>query len=150
VKLVDANVLLYAVDEDAAHHAASKQWLDAALSGAETVLLPWVSLLAFLRISTHPSVYENPLPVERSIEVVEAWLGCPQAVIPEADARHPLRLKELLGALGRGGNLVNDAHLAALALQYRAAVVTFDNDFGRFPGVRWETPGVGLAAAPTQ
>lgn len=143
MKLVDANVLLYAVDENAQHHAAAKAWLDDALNGNETILMPWVSLLAFLRISTHPRVFENPLAIETASGVIEEWLARPQAVVPEPDARHARRLRELLATLGQGGDLVNDAHLAALALQYNATVVTFDNDFGRFAGVRCEAPAIG-------
>lgn len=140
MRLVDANVLLYAVDEDAERHRESKAWLDRALGRTETILLPWVSLLAFLRISTHPSVYESPLTIDQAAGVVDAWLARPMVVTPEPDARHAQRLRELLDGIGRGGNLVNDAHLAALAVQHNAVVMTFDNDFGRFAGVRWERP----------
>lgn len=140
MKLVDANVLLYAVDRGAEHHRVAKEWLDAAIRGPETVLMPWVSLLAFVRLVTHPSVYEHPVPVATAFDVVDGWLAAPAVVAPEPDARHASRLRELLDATGRGGNLVNDAHLAALALQHRASVVTFDSDFGRFPGVTWERP----------
>lgn len=140
MKLVDANVLLYAVDEGAEHHSAAKAWLDRALSSNETVLLPWVSLLAFLRLSTHPSVYEHPLTSGQALDVVDAWIESAPAITPEPDSRHATRMRELLAATGRGGNLVNDAHLAAIALQHGAAVVTFDSDFGRFPGISWEAP----------
>ncbi|WP_139416159.1 TA system VapC family ribonuclease toxin [Agromyces laixinhei] len=140
MRLVDANVLLYAVDRGADHHRAAKTWLDAALRGPQTVLLPWVSVLAFVRLVSHPSVYEHPLPVSDALDVVDTWLAAPSVVTPEPDARHLARIRELLGATGRGGNLVNDAHLAALALQHRATVITFDNDFGRFPDVLWERP----------
>lgn len=140
MKLIDANVLLYAVDEGAEHHSVAKAWLDRALSGNETVLLPWVSLLAFLRLSTHPSVYEHPLTTTQALDVVDAWIGAAPAIAPEPDSQHAGRMRQLLAATGRGGNLVNDAHLAAIAVQHGAVVVTFDSDFGRFPGVAWETP----------
>jgi uncharacterized protein len=140
MKLVDANVLLYAVDRGAEHHRAARATLDDALTGNETVLLPWVSLLAFVRLVTHPTIYEHPLSPDQALDVVAFWLDRPAAVVPDADARHVHRLRELLGATGRGGNLVNDAHLAALALRYGATVLTYDNDFGRFPGVSWVRP----------
>lgn len=141
MKLVDANVLLHAVNGTAFQHRRAKAWLDEALSAHEAVALPWVSLLAFIRIGTQRTVFPSPLTISKAFEVVDAWLGCPVAVTPEPDSRHPVRMAELLTAAGStGGNLVNDAHLAALALQYKATVVTFDNDFGRFPGVRWEAP----------
>ncbi len=142
MKLIDANVLLYAVDGDAPHHAAAKEWLDTALAGTETLLLPWISLLAFVRLSTHPRVYEHPLTPDQAWGVVDGWLDAPHVITPEPDGQHTRRIAELLrGAGGHGGNLVNDAHLAALAVQHGATMVTFDSDFGRFPEVRWETPG---------
>ncbi|PWJ55828.1 hypothetical protein SAMN06264364_102194 [Quadrisphaera granulorum] len=141
MKLVDANVLLYAVNPAAEHHRAARQWLDED-SATQTVLLPWLSLVAFLRISTHRRLFNVPLSVEAATSVVEGWVGRANTVTPEPDSRHVHRMHELLTAAGsRGGNLVNDAHLAALALQWGATVVTFDRDFGRFPGVRWEIPG---------
>lgn len=140
MKVVDANVLLYAVDRGAEHHQVSKAWLDTALAGPETVLLPWLSLLAFLRISTHPAVHDQPLSVDQALDIVDVWVKAPATITTEPDGAHVSRLRTVLGATGRGGNLVNDAHLAALALQHRATVVTFDSDFGRFPEVHWERP----------
>ncbi|MFT4123291.1 MAG: PIN domain-containing protein [Microbacteriaceae bacterium] len=140
MKVVDANVLLYAVDEDAEHHGAAKGWLDRAISSGETVVLPWVCLLAFLRLATHPAVYEHPLTVDEAVSVAEVWLSPANVVTPEPDARHLLRLRAFLSQIGRGGNLVNDAHIAAIAAQFDAVVGTFDSDFGRFAGIRWERP----------
>lgn len=138
--LVDANVLLYAVNRSAMHHAAARSGLDGALNSGQTVLFPWVALLAFLRLATRPGIFPSPLRSQTAFDVVEAWLEHPGAAVPQPDHRHATRLRELLVATGPGGNLVNDAHLAALALQYRATVITFDSDFGRFPGVSWERP----------
>ncbi|MDM4761571.1 PIN domain-containing protein [Galbitalea sp. SE-J8] len=140
MKLVDANVLLYAIDESATHHGAARQWLDRSITSGETVGMPWVSLLAFIRIATHPNIYEHPLRVDQALDVADAWLARPNVVTLDPDARHLIRMRQALAATGRGGNLVNDAHLAALALQFDAVVGTFDSDFGRFPGVRWERP----------
>lgn len=141
MKLVDANVLLYAVDTSAPRHEEARQWLDGALSGAETVILPWPCLLAFLRISTHPGIYPHPLTAEQAVDVVAAWTQRPNVVTSTPSTRHAESLGRLLEATGVGGNLVNDAHIAALAIAHAATVVTFDSDFGRFPGVRWEAPG---------
>lgn len=141
MKLVDANTLIYAVDESAVHHQAAVTWLDGAMNSHETVLLPWVSLLAFVRITTQPRLLDHPLPTSTATEIVAEWLRRPNTLAPEPDSRHLARLTEILAATGgRGGNLVNDAHLAALAIQYDATVITFDSDFGRFAGVRWTTP----------
>ncbi len=140
MNLVDANVLIYAVDTSASHHQAAKRWLDDALSGPGPVLLPWISLLAFVRIVTHPRIYSSPVPVDVALDVVDLWLSSPAAVIPEGTPSTVGALREHLRATGIGGNLVNDAFLAALARARRATVVTFDSDFGRFPGVEWMTP----------
>lgn len=143
MKLVDANVLLYAVDTSAPHHAEARPWLDDALSGTETVVLPWLCLLAFLRIATHPGIYPHPLAPEQAVGVVSAWTARPNVVAGAPGPRHAELLGRMLAATGVGGNLVNDAHVAALAVEHGATVVTFDGDFARFPGVRWELPAAG-------
>jgi toxin-antitoxin system PIN domain toxin len=140
VKLVDANVLLYAVNEDAPHHERARTWLDTALSGQDTVAFSWIALLAFVRLVTKVGLFPAPLTTAEAMDRVDAWLALPTAVVLEPTARHGAVLRELLEAIGTGGNFVNDAHVAALAIEHRAVIVSYDNDFGRFPGVRWETP----------
>lgn len=140
MNLVDANVLLYAVDLSAKHHAVAKAWLDRTLSGHVTLLVPWVCLLAFVRISTHPRIYPEPIRTDQALDVVAGWLARRNVVVPTPGRNHLVALRDMLAVTGTGGNLVNDAHLAALALQHDATVVTFDNDFARFPGVRWRHP----------
>lgn len=138
--MVDANVLIYAVNSDAYRHEASRRWLDEALSGASSVGLAWMPLLAFVRLITKPGLFATPLSVTDAMTQVDDWLAQPAAHLLAPGERHARILAELLRAVGTGGNLVNDAHLAALAIEHRATVVSFDNDFGRFPGVRWEQP----------
>lgn len=140
MNLVDANVLLYAVNEDADHHAESKQWLDRSLSGADTVAFAWIALLAFVRLSTKVGLFPRPLGVDEAMDRVESWLGASPAVVVEPTTDHARIVARLLGDVGVGGNLVNDAHLAALALEHRCGIVSYDNDFGRFAGVDWSTP----------
>jgi toxin-antitoxin system PIN domain toxin len=140
MRLVDANVLLYAVNADAEHHAASKTWLDAGLSGRESIGLAWVPLLAFIRLSTNPALFPRPLSAGEAMDQVEGWLGARRAVAVNPTARHAFLLNRLLREVGSGGNLVNDAHLATLALEHRAQVVTYDTDFSRFEGVGWRRP----------
>jgi uncharacterized protein len=140
VKLVDTNVLLYAVHEEARFHSEALAWLDGTLSSGEGVLMPWVSLLGFVRISTGPGIYPNPQSADEAFDIVDAWLALPNVLTGDPDRRHTRRMRDLLAATGTGGNLVSDAHLGALALQYDATVVSYDNDFSRFPGVRWERP----------
>ena len=140
MRLVDANVLLYAVNRDAPHHERSRRFLDNALSGADTVAFAWIALLAFVRLTTKASLFPNPLSVAEAMERVEAWLGAGPAVVLDPTPQHAAVLRTLLNSQGTGGNLVNDAHLAALAIEHRCSIVSFDNDFARFPAVRWELP----------
>lgn len=140
MKLVDANVLLYAVNRDAEHHETARAWLDRALSGDATVAFSWVALLAFVRLSTKVGLFPSPLRIEGALDRVHAWTTAAPAVIVEPTPDHAMVLRRLLGEVGVGGNLVNDAHLAALAVEHRCVVVSYDNDFSRFDGVTWEQP----------
>jgi toxin-antitoxin system PIN domain toxin len=142
VQVVDANVLLYAVNKQTANHAPARAWLDDALARRRTVGFAWMVLLAFLRLSTQQGVFPNPLSPEAASKVIEEWLAQPSAVIVQPGERHRALLTGLLQGVGTAGNLVNDAHLAAVALEHGAEVVSFDGDFARFPGVRWRTPTV--------
>ncbi len=140
MKLVDTNVLLYAVNETGPHHERARTWLDDALSGGATVGFAWVPLLAFLRLSTRAGLFPRPPTTTQANGVLHEWLSQPAARVLSPTARHPFVLAELLEHVGLGGNLVNDAHLAALAIEHRAEIVSFDTDFARFPRVRWTTP----------
>lgn len=141
MKIVDANVLLYAVNSASSQHEPSRSWLDDALSGHEPVGLPWVSTLAFLRLSTRSGLFPRPLDLDSALGRVDSWLSAPTSVVPEPTPRHADLLAGLLRGVGTGGNLVSDAHLAVLAIEHRATVVTWDRDFARFPDVRVELPG---------
>lgn len=140
MQIVDANVLLYAVNERADRHRQARAWVDGALSGGETVGFAWVVLLAFLRLSTHASVFERPLSAEQAAEIAEAWLAAPNAVVVGAGGRHLSLLSGFLRTAGTAGNIVNDAHLAALAVEHDAQIASYDGDFARFAGVRWRQP----------
>ena len=140
MKLVDANVLLYAVNRDAVHHERSRRWIDGALSGEDTVAFAWIALLAFVRLSTKVGLFPVPLTVDQAMDRVDAWVGAGPAVVVEPTAHHGTILRALLHSVGVGGNLVSDAHLAALAIEHRCGILSFDNDFARFPGVDWTLP----------
>jgi toxin-antitoxin system PIN domain toxin len=141
VKIVDANVLLYAVNADSGRHAEAHDWLDNALAGADAVGFTWLVMLAFLRISTHPSIFPRPLSVDTATDILQDWLTRPGAVVAEPSPRHAAILTGLLRETGSRGNLVNDTHLAAIASEYGADIASFDTDFDRFKGVRRYTPG---------
>lgn len=140
MNLVDANVLLAAVNEADARHERARGWLDGALTGPASVGFAWVSLLAFLRLSTKVGLFPRPLSVRDAVDIVREWLGQPAAVVVHETPSHLDILEDLLRNLGTGANLTSDAHLAALAIEHRGSVVTFDTDFARFPGVRWSEP----------
>ena len=141
MKLVDANVLLYAVNEVSPRHRGARAWLDTSLTGNETVAFAWIGLLAFLRLATHEAVFPRPLASNEAIDVLRSWLARPTAVIVEPTGRHLDVVAELLSGVGTAGNLVNDVHLAALALEHGCELVSYDSDCARFPGLRWHMPG---------
>ncbi len=138
--LVDANVLLNAVNEGAREHLTASDWLRRALAGQEAVAFAWTVVLAFLRLGTHPAILPRPLTPTQAATVLERWLDSPPAVTIEPTRRHLPLLRGLLEQAGTGGNLVGDAHLAALALEYGATVVSFDRDFARFDGLALVRP----------
>jgi len=140
VKLVDVNVLIYARDETSPHHRDAKHWLDRALSGGTPVGFSWLALVGFVRLTTHPRVMATPLTAAEAMDTVGHWLSARSAHVLHPGPTHPQLMRDLLQAAGAAGNLVNDAHLAALALEHKTSVVSFDDDFDRFPGVRWERP----------
>ncbi|CAN5402825.1 type II toxin-antitoxin system VapC family toxin [soil metagenome] len=139
--LVDANVLLYAVNEDAPRHVQTRTWLSEHLVGRDPVGFAWIALLAFIRVSTLPGLSPRPLAVEDALDIVADWLAAPASTTVQPTARHPTILRGLLLEAGTAGNLTGDAHLAALAIEHGATVCTYDRDFERFPGVRCLMPG---------
>jgi toxin-antitoxin system PIN domain toxin len=140
LKVPDVNVLLYGLDASSANHAKARPWLEELLSGTEAVGFTWSVLLAFLRLSTRPQLFTNPLEPAEAFEVVEGWLAQPCAVILNPTERHPAILRGLLEPLGTAGNLTTDAHLAALAIEHGGEVCSADTDFARFRGLRWMNP----------
>jgi uncharacterized protein len=140
VKLVDANLLIYAVNQDAPAHLPARRWVEEALSGDEPIGFAWLVLLAFLRLTTKPGLFPQPLTVAQAWESIDAWMSYPAAAIVHPTPGHAEVLKELHSAMGTGGNLTTDAHLAALAIEHGAELCSRDGDFARFPGVRWRDP----------
>jgi toxin-antitoxin system PIN domain toxin len=145
VILVDANILLYASDQTSALHMRAQSWLDGELTGLGRVGLPWTTLLAFLRIATNPRVFPRPLTMADAWQQVTAWLARDPVWVPQPTERHADVLGALLAQPGVLGNLVTDAHLAALAIEHGLTLCSTDGDFARFPGLRWLNP---LAPSP--
>ena len=138
--LVDANLLIYAHIGALEQHERARTWLDAQLTGTTRVGLPWSSLLAFLRIVTNPRIVERPVPVAAAWQQVSAWLECENAWIPLPTDRHRSVLGPMLQAVRAQGDLVPDAHLAALSLEHGLELCSTDGDFARFPQIRWRNP----------
>lgn len=125
----DVNVLLYAHHQASPHHAVAKRRLEAALSERRTVGFAWNAISAFLRIITNPRAFEHPLSLDRACAIVDSWLEAPNAVTIEPGSRHWTIFRNLLIESEARGNLVSDAHLAALAIEHHAALISNDRDF---------------------
>jgi toxin-antitoxin system PIN domain toxin len=138
--LIDANLLLFAYNTRAAEHDASRTWLEATLSGSTLVRFAWVTLWAFLRISTNPRVFERPLTMQEAEDIVSSWLEQPVAGVVEPSERHWDIFRTLTREGRTRGPLVMDAVLASLALEHGATLYTTDRDFARFPGLPWIDP----------
>lgn len=140
MKLVDLNLLLYAFDATAEPHERARVWFEETLSGTEEVGFAWTVLLGFARLTTNPRMYEQPLALDEALDLIDGWLAQPVATVVAPTSRHAVVFRALLEPLGVGGNLVSDAHLAALAIEHGAELCSRDNDFARFRGVRWVDP----------
>ncbi|KZS67160.1 type II toxin-antitoxin system VapC family toxin [Mycobacterium pseudokansasii] len=140
MKLLDLNILIYAIDQSSARHEAAREWLDDTLSDSATVAFAWHVLVGFVRLSTRAAIFERPLTVDESFDVVDGWLAQPCVTVVHPTDRHTVVLRGLLTPLGTAGNLTSDAHLAALAIEHGAELCSTDVDFSRFSGVRWTDP----------
>ncbi len=138
--LVDANLLIYAYNDAATRHRSARDWLEKRLAGSTPVGLPWPSLLAFLRVATHPRIFPRPVEMQRAWDQVGNWLSSHVAWVPHPTGRHAEVLAGFLALPNVRGNLVHDAHLAALAVEHGLTLCSTDGDFARFPGLRWENP----------
>lgn len=135
MRLPDVNVLLFAQNSEAPDHERARAWLDCALSSRESVGFAWVALLGFIRLST---TLPRPNTPGEAFDVVGEWLDRPNAEIVQPTRRHAAVLRALVEDAGTAGHLTTDAHLAALAIEHGAALASFDGDFHRFAGLRFE------------
>jgi len=138
--LIDANLLLYAYDSSSEYHKNAKGWFEEVLSQPEPVRLAWMTILAFLRISTNPRAFARPLSINEALAVVSEWLSIPSVRILNPTERHIEIMNSLLPTAQVSGPLVMDGHLAALAIEHGATLYTNDKDFARFSGVRLRNP----------
>lgn len=140
MKIVDLNILLYAVNSDSPRHDLARGWWESALNGEETMGLAWVVLLGFLRLCTNPRVFPRPLTPDVAAARIDTWLARDNVRIAREHDDHWDVLKRLVNGAGTAGNLTTDMHLAALAMSQDAVLVSCDTDFARFRGLRWENP----------
>lgn len=140
MKVVDLNILIYAVNRDTVHHAKAKRWLERAMQGAEPVALPWSVLLGFVRIATNPRIMPGPLSPEQAMSIADGWLEQPIVRVLDPGDEHWRILKELLQETGTAGNLTTDAHLAALVIETGSTLYSSDSDFARFENLKWINP----------
>jgi len=140
VRIVDVNLLLYAVDARAPQHRRARQWWERLVTGDEAVGLPWMVLIAFLRVSTHPRIFAAPLDARDAVLRVDRWLSLEPVRVVREKEDHWDALRRLIADNGSAGNRANDAHLAAMAMTHGAVLCSADRDFGRFRGLKWENP----------
>lgn len=138
--LVDSNLLIYSVSVGSQHQAAAESWLRAALAGPTLVGMPWISLAAFLRITTSARIFPEPLQPSRAWSVIESWLQTDVVWIPGPAVDHARVLGRLIRAYDLRANLVTDAQLAAIAIEHGLTVYSTDTDFARCKEVRWINP----------
>ena len=136
----DVNILVYAYDMDSPQHKLARTWWQTTLTQPRPVGMPWATSLGFIRVATNRRILTNPLSVRDAVGRVRKWLDHPRVRIVSPGERHGDILFRLLTKLGTAGNLTSDAHLAALAIEYQAEIVSTDADFSRFPGLRWFNP----------
>lgn len=138
--LVDANILIYAKMSEFPLHGRAIGWLDDRLNGSTRVGIPWESCIAFMRIVTNPKIFERPLSSEVAWSQVKQWLACHPVWVPRPSDDHRELMDSMLERTRATGNLIHDAHLAAIAMGHGLLLCSTDGDFARFPDLRWENP----------
>lgn len=140
MKVLDLNILLYAINRDSPRHAEAKAWLESVMSGEETIGIPWVVILGFLRIATNRQIFPRPMSADDACTVVDGWLAQDPVVALNPGDEHWPTLLRLLRDAGTAGNLTTDAHIAALAIEHGGELCSTDTDFARFSHLRWTNP----------
>ena len=138
--ILDANILVYAYKTGTPEHRTASLWLTKLLTSEEVVGLPWVTLWAFLRVCTNARLWDHPTPARDVCAVIRQWLEQPGVIVPEPGPRHIQIIERMIVEYGATGPLVSDAALAALAIEHGATLASTDQDFRRFPEVRWINP----------
>ena len=141
MQAVDTNVLVYAEIVSSRHHVPARELLGTLAEGARPWAIPWPCLYEFVRVVTHPRVYHPPMPLGLALADLRTLLASPSLVLLSETPRHTEVMAAVLEASGVRGNLVHDAHIAALCVEHGVAeLLSGDRDFARFPGVRVTNP----------
>lgn len=140
MKILDVNLLLYALDARSAHHDNARNFLDRVLNTDETIALPWTVILGFLSAVTNARIFTHALTPDQGRAVVDGWLARPNVVALEPGPEHWSIMQDLMRESGTAGSLVSDAHLAALAIERGAELCSADADFGRYARLNWVDP----------
>lgn len=144
---LDTNILVYARREEAPHHAAARALLERLAEGAEPWALPWPCVYEYLRVVTHPRVFDPPTRLEDALLDLESLLSSPSLLLLGEGPAHRAHMARAVREAAASGNLAHDAHIAALVVEHGVSeLLTVDRDFARFPGVRTRDP----FAAPTR
>ncbi|CAN5384777.1 type II toxin-antitoxin system VapC family toxin [soil metagenome] len=136
----DANIVLYASNEDAPQHAKAKQWLEEQFSSPIVFGLSWQVITAFLRISTNPRAFPQPFDLPEAVEIVDEWIALPNIEILTPTANHWTVFQSLIVEGQTKAALMMDAHLAALAIEHGATLATTDRDFQKFSNLKIINP----------
>jgi toxin-antitoxin system PIN domain toxin len=143
MKLLDANILLYAYNSSSQEHRQAQRWLEGAFAAPDPVGLCWLTIWAFLRISTNSRVFQQPLQTSQATRIVSKWLSHPSVTLLAPGDRYWSILSRLVVESQCRGPLISDASLAALALEHGAVLCTTDKDFTRFSELRTLNPLAG-------
>ena len=136
----DINLLLYAYNEESPFHDAARQWWENTINGSEPVGIPWVVSIGFIGLMANPNTMASPVSTTEAAGYVEEWFQHEHILLVNPDDDHIRHLRRNLQVAGGGGNLVADAHIAAIAMEHQAEVHTNDSDFDRFSGLKRRNP----------
>jgi toxin-antitoxin system PIN domain toxin len=141
---LDTNVLVYARRQELPRHAEALALLTRLAEGSAPWALPWPCVYEFLRVVTHPRVFDPPTDLDAALADLESLLASPSLVLLGEGPGHPAHLRRMVTEGKAAGNLVHDAHIAALVLEHGAHELwTTDRDFARFPGLTMRDPFAG-------
>lgn len=138
--LTDINILVYAHREDSINHPAFRKWLESVINSDQAYGMSDIVLSGFLRVVTHPRVFNPPSNMDQALEFVNDVRNQPNCVIIQPGLRHWGIFENLCKTAGVKGNLVPDAYLAALAIESGCEWITTDRDYARFPQLSWRHP----------